>query len=1059
MKKFLLLFFPILSFGDPVVTAQTADHISHASANIYFTTSEDWVFMRTWYTVDGTSCASAGTRVMQPSDYPNGAPQYRQNINMRYILTNLKPNSSIHVCTEVHNGNGNWQGGSEYSFTTLPIVGIHPTFPIAPNEFHPVFPDISAYTVYNVTATGGDCSSLYTHFNTAISQQTAHGSVIKVPNIETAQSCLTNTSGGGILWPDTLSQDVVTLNSGDVAATGGRTFHHAGHGLTQGQEIVFDAQFSDLPGTISRAAGADPELCQSVVPGYHYFVDFNHISVTPVDNFGLSCNAPDGTNDVHGRASIPMIFLNVGSGSKFYYYKYPRDTLYWIIIQSNTDDAQFLSKGSRIDDTWKPKMGLISNPYFNYFQFTGTRNVSTPATFSLGGTDPGDPMMLGKIWIRHLVFDHPLTDTRATQSADGLSQAPYLVISPSNSDIVIDQNIFNAHDAPYRYTNMFGMEGHNVYFGNNQALNLTVYQSAYDGLATSGSTGNPVFSIGAGTHYLNGKYKYIQSGSTTITLAGTWSGSGSGTVYATLASPSQLVIETPTGVTASCSPACVNVVNGSAPGFSSCNLTGNWPKNGDNKITVGPIACMTFQNGPTVQIQGLVNANTLDGTLPPGVDGCQCFLTDRGPGPVMMENNMISGMGNMYHVEDANDGYSVANHPVWQKENIVLLKNHIRFDDKWKWHNPFGGSTLSNGLAYRSRSGFETKGAGYEKLEGNEFEGQYVNTATDGPFALTPVCDQTIHDVLIISNWFHHAGNVGQLGSSTQSACMQTAPANHFAMINNLANDINGFKYWIPYGGKNQGTGWFLQGTSGEDYIVDFNTVDENTGAVPGFLYMIYMLPEGMQMRNNIVWIQNGFYSGCDDIMACQNVSDTQLFAADNTYYTQKGTAMSDLWRNHDITGNIYLGNASAGTIGGWLSYGGTIPSTPSDISQMGYGNPGNRGTSAYRFQPSGAFVNSSGGKNPGADIDKLENALGQLKSVGWTNNGTNSFKVNWLAPDAKGCDVDYGTDLINSFTRISASAFNQGMRSVTITGANKTAINFRINCQVEQPTGVGFIN
>ena len=89
-----------------------------------------------------------------------------------------------------------------------------------------------------------------------------------------------------------------------------------------------------------------------------------------------------------------------------------------------------------------------------------------------------------------------------------------------------------------------------------------------------------------------------------------------------------------------------------------------------------------------------------------------------------------------------------------------------------------------------------------------------------------------------------------------------------------------------------------------------------------------------------------------------------------------------------------------------------------------------------------------------GVNMDVLLAAQGKVSDVRPESITSNSATVTFLAPDTKGCSVDWSLKGAVTFTRI-PNAGGSRSQSVTLTGLpGQSTIAYRINCAVERPTG-----
>jgi hypothetical protein len=1056
MKRIVLLacLAAVQVFGQ-TVTSITVSDISHSDALIHFNTSASWNYVRTRW---GTTACTGGTGgTVQPSLYPNGAgSSTRLTTNHRLILGGLPAATLIHVCPEVSTDGVTYSSGIEQTFTTLALPATHPALPTAPTTYQPSYPDTTGYLSVNITiGGGGDCTQLQTEYDAAITRQATQGTIINIPAQSGGSSCLTSTAGGGIFWANNRAADVHTFAASAVTQ-GTSTINLPSHGLSEGQGLIFGSQYSDLPGSNGKVPINDPATCTGIIPGTVYYA---HLYPSdPTNTIQLSCQKP------YASGGPLMAFASAGSGTTLMWVTTPRTGLKWIIIRTATPDSQFVPQGTRVSPSWAPKMAKLVNPYLG----NGGGIITTPSRgapntlFTIDNSDGNEPKMVGRVWITGL----EMTVLHATDwdtSTDPISGGGIFGSSLVNSEIVLDRNYIHGEDAPGRMYTALNLDGHNVYMQGNYLEKMDIFQPAYDGLALT-RVDNTHFTIASGTNFLNGSHSYVQAGTATVTLSGT-NGGGYGKVYASLATPSVLTVQVPPGMNASCTGAtCAVVVASSAMGAGGCNRDDSgWPFNSEGRVGVGMIGCLNFTGN---NLSSVSNANTFASTNL-GTDGCQCIQSGHGPGPLTVENNFISATGNVWHVYDNdNSGAGGRQVPYIDKNDFYFRRNTFDTPLSHLWNNQYGRFALSNGLEYRQRSHLEFKAGQRIKIDGNTFQGGYKSIASSD-VAITSVCDEPITDVEMVNNTWKHTFGVAMFSSATEGGCVQNAPGNRMYFHNNLAFDVDGYKYWDTAGGFSAGAGWVIQSGYGEDNIIAHNTVVANTGAVPAFWWLADVNPEGSKITDNIFYITAGAGGGAA-------ITDNRGLGADGGINPggNLGKAFADArLPNNTISGNLFLGNTTQATISGWWPSGGYVPATPSDLTAVGWLRyaanadadlTGTITANHYRLKNASSYV--SGGASKGSDgldvgvnMTALDSAQGKVTLIGPTGITTTTAGITFVAPDAQACPVDYSaTDptLITSFSRATGTGAT-GPNTVSLTGlTTKTVYYYRVNCAVQQPTG-----
>ena len=113
-----------------------------------------------------------------------------------------------------------------------------------------------------------------------------------------------------------------------------------------------------------------------------------------------------------------------------------------------------------------------------------------------------------------------------------------------------------------------------------------------------------------------------------------------------------------------------------------------------------------------------------------------------------------------------------------------------------------------------------------------------------------------------------------------------------------------------------------------------------------------------------------------------------------------------------------------------------------------------------FRLASSSAYVSggqkhAGDGLDIGANLDALEAAQGRVSNVHVFSLSSNSATVAFLAPDSFGCSVDWSTNGWSTFTRV-ANADGSRAQTVGLSGLpGASAIAYRVNCAVMQPSGL----
>lgn len=549
-----------------------------------------------------------------------------------------------------------------------------------------------------------------------------------------------------------------------------------------------------------------------------------------------------------------------------------------------------------------------------------------------------------------------------------------------------------------------------------------------------------------------------------------------------------------------------NIVNGHlsalagyGPSNGGCWSGDNWPKNWAGRTSVGIIGCITLNGGSITDVRRADVRTSTFGEVN-SQSGCNCFIAGIGPGPWLIQNNFLSTTGNGFHHDEggiAGDHSRTGSRDgtaFWKRGDYLYRRNYFEVPlshmasqppPSDPTRNPDYDSAydpalyaLSNHLYYQHRQPFEFKSGHRITVEGNVFSGGFTNTASSIFVAMTSVCDEGIRDASFTNNTFQHGPGVLVAMSSTAGGCMQTPPPKRFLFQNNLAWDIRQ-SYFAPGGPQNPGAGWLFEAIGSEDATVLHNTVFFNHGRASAISYLFDQKTEGVKMKDNIFFVSAG--SGGAGI---RQESGSAFFSGPNACGDMPyGQAFADCaMPGNDISNNLFLSDSPRATVQSWWSNGKNyIPNDPTDqmaakwfniasiwdssvaTSYNPYASPFAKPDFHLRSDSqfiSGGGLRASDGSSVGADIDALEAAQGKVTLIGVGNSSltTSAATVTFVAPDAQACPVDFSsTDptLVNSFTRVSDPG-GSSVRNLPLTSLSpRTTYYYRINCAVQQPTGI----
>jgi hypothetical protein len=537
-------------------------------------------------------------------------------------------------------------------------------------------------------------------------------------------------------------------------------------------------------------------------------------------------------------------------------------------------------------------------------------------------------------------------------------------------------------------------------------------------------------------------------------------------------------------------------------GNNVCDSSNSWPQTatgyGDGSLTpgVGIVGCVRFTGTGTVNITSPGNGFSSGqvghfsrGFISP--EGCQCMIGGMGPGPYAGINTLIEGSGNMWHHDDGGGTRYMGPRGDYYYYRMV-----------WRWPDYVRiGSAASDGFRYYSRQALEWKGGNRIYIGGSIFEGMHNDTVNS---ALTiSFGNQTIgaSDINFENNEVRHVpgwSNLGDIYNNSNGSTTSAPIQARLRVYNNLFWDFGA--YSVPDGGIPTGRGWLFEDLGGsEDMLFDHNTVLPMRADISTNIFHLGMHTEGNRWTNNILPISNpGLFSnwggggsvGTDASCGAgeKNIT-TCVFSSWSNYVFSNNLLYPAAWsitdptgfdQAHGTMGATYTSAVTASQVATqWptLAASNFIPAS-STLSTYGwFGLPSltqSSATYAQGFVPkvkSGSMISagnhatypSTDGKDLGANIQKLLDAQGKVDVIGTPANliTTTGATVVFNAPDTQGCPVDFKAfdasdpNTLSGFTRVSDAGTGR-TRSVALTGLTTgTTYQYRINCAVDQPTGV----
>lgn len=931
-------------------------------------------------------------------------------VGQQEIICGATPGSTVHFCPQSHNGVGWSSCAGLDQVVTFPVV-VH-SVPALPNVAYQPYPNTSGFATFTLDPTCSNWNSVW-----ATASTHSVGSIIYLP---AGQTCTGNfiispaDEGPGGIHPYVFTQ----VNN----PTPG-TFAINSHGYTLNQTVQLDA---DNPSTANGIpAGLAP-------PPTKYYI------VNPTTNtFQLSAT-PSGS---------PIVPGNGGFGSQWIAPTTPLSTAK-IVLRSNAADSVLPPEGVRLDPVaYGSRLGIL-------------RSSNTPTTATVLVQPFSHDLHIGP---GIEVTSSPYFAAQSNKFDNPVQRYLwYQYARQGYQSIAFDRTWMHGQPCPDRTTTGFGLDGANIQVGSSVIDNMAACRPNYSGLATSTATNT--ITIGSGTYwFLNGLTSTVSP--TTATL----SGSGSGTIYITVPPGSNTPkIYLPAGLAGSCT-GCT-IVTGSG-------LT-NFPNDaavcvGPGHLTEGPVAYLSAAGtalGIVTMAVDEQNVNFVCDT-PVGGSGEGGYGIDSavGPGPSIVTNNLFhNDIGINYFIEDTGAalGYPIGNY--------LTQMNTFTIDDVWSPSN-----AATNHLNSCHRHEYEDKTGTAMALIGNIFNGQFgwcqpsgmsaLLISNNAAFSTSVPPTATASDLTAKYNTFTNgSGGLGATGAPGDGANPHTA--RRILIQNNLFTGINSWQHTsVPPapGIYNPTPGWALYlGYSGEDWVIDHNTIYSTSGPNTSGIWFAWSKQEGMVTNNNM-FIATG-QDATHNIVAVDGLTAFGQQAAVPNCYNKTGIdAMTCSWTpNYQFLGNglaagytntqTQSGSGSATMSGAYstanasnvLRTEGTVAAR---IAAVKWFDSTSNHRLRYDSPYNSAAAVTTDKLDGGADIDALEAAQGKVSNVRAHDVASTSAVIGFLAPDTTGCTVDWTTNGFSTFTRV-ANAGGARVQNVTLSLSAHTAYQARVNCAAMQP-------
>src|SRR3982751_6392342 len=551
--------------------------------------------------------------------------------------------------------------------------------------------------------------------------------------------------------------------------------------------------------------------------------------------------------------------------------------------------------------------------------------------------------------------------------------------------------------------------------------------------------------------YAAGVWRSVVPQQIAVTLAGTPASARRFLVTFPMSNTATPTLYLPPGVSALCTGGTCNTAAFNVAAGGSCDIDyASWPKDANGRIGVKMVACGDLNTAG--QITSLVNAWTPQSTqgAPGRAEGCQCVQGSAGPGPLMWRGNDSYMAGNEYHQAD-DLGKGSVKKQMWFYRNRVMPN----WGALWHWRNPD-----SDGNSYGLRQQkYECKGGANMTFEGNLFGGNFNSSgASVGEVLVLRNTNQDASEFLVTDNIFEHVAGFFLPGDTNAKKATDfwEGPVNlNFALINNVSWDVNekgpdidgiggAGAFTTPPGvvggyadftATATGQGWLQQGPTMHGGLIYLNnTFPDFRGRIPTLAYITRIRGGGWVWKNNFlpVTLDNlsygmGVREGDDGIPdECVGKRGYQLLTCANPAAST-------------FSGNVILSREqtqAAITADGWGATN-TVPANPGNKTAI-WPNyvvqdwHSHLDPEMYRL-PAGSPY-----EGKGADITRLEDAMGYVRSVVAAFDSQNNLIVSWYAPDNQACTVDTAApgQLYGTFSRDKSDTATSRYRRVVINSA-----------------------
>lgn len=410
------------------------------------------------------------------------------------------------------------------------------------------------------------------------------------------------------------------------------------------------------------------------------------------------------------------------------------------------------------------------------------------------------------------------------------------------------------------------------------------------------------------------------------------------------------------------------------------------------------------------------------------------IINFHGGGPFLFRNNAFENCSGICIMFSDDAGSAVSN-----PADITAAGNRFYVSAKLNM-----GDSTTNGRRYDFRHFFELKRGERVKLIGNEFVGGFPITNQGAQIGITPrpgncALKQNsirVADLDIDSNRFRYAAQVLLLtGQDTGQASCNVKNTVRVAVRNNVVENTG----VTESGGTMGGSGLQLNGQviNAGLGLQDFAILRNVFAGVSSACCNANLLSHGWDAPGNLnsrLWIAGNIY--------------TSLAVKNKGYWGIMGNglrgaaALNALWKagnapSYSVTGNVmqsyFNGDFPDGPPDGAYPAGNLRTEKVSDFA-AGLQRCANCGDLlAVRPKPGAKLVaRGKTPETPGPDFAAFDAAQGYFQALRVSNVGAAGATVEYRAPDAAACTVEYGTD---------ASALT-GQRVADAGGANERVVN-----------------